>query len=43
MEEDGSRPSSRRGFRERVSDAAGALLRAAQSAGEILTDPEMRK
>jgi hypothetical protein len=42
VDEDG-RPSSRRGFRDRVTDAAGALLRAAASAGELLADRELRK
>ncbi|GBF95156.1 hypothetical protein Rsub_07740 [Raphidocelis subcapitata] len=39
-----SRPSSRRGgLRERVTEAAGLLLRAAASAGELLADPDLRK
>jgi hypothetical protein len=39
-----SRPSSRRaGLRERVTEAAGLLLRAAASAGELLADADLRK
>ncbi|KAI8462415.1 MAG: rab-GTPase-TBC domain-containing protein [Monoraphidium minutum] len=41
MDEDG-RPG-RRGFKERMSNAAGALLRAAASAGELLVDPSLRR